>query len=122
MQAPGSTAPLIHLFISALHIHIVCLSAALHAAHAGRRYSVYSEADFEVFRLAGVTRCTDGGEIRCGGGTSVAKFHPHRCNDKGVGPQKLKFYSDLTKMWNIGRIPCAIFTKFAEFVPHFRMR
>jgi len=19
------------------------------------------------------------------------KFHPHRCNDKGVGPQKLKF-------------------------------
>ena len=20
-----------------------------------------------------------------------AKFHPHRCNDKGVGPQKLKF-------------------------------
>jgi len=29
-------------------------------------------------------------------------------------------------MWNInapqGRIPCAIFTKFAEFVPHFRLR
>ena len=29
-------------------------------------------------------------------------------------------------MWNInapqGRIPCAIFTKFAEFVPHLRMR
>jgi len=29
-------------------------------------------------------------------------------------------------MWNInalpGPIPCAIFTKFAEFVPHFRMR
>jgi len=29
-------------------------------------------------------------------------------------------------MWNLnapqGRIPCAIFTKFAEFVPHFRMR
>jgi len=21
----------------------------------------------------------------------VAKFHPHRCNNKGVGPQKLKF-------------------------------
>ena len=56
-----------------------------------------------------------------------AKFHPHRWNDKGVGPQKLNFfYSDLTKMWNINapqrRIPCAIFTKFAEFVPHFRMR
>ena len=20
-----------------------------------------------------------------------AKFHPHRCNDKGIGPPKLKF-------------------------------
>ena len=26
-----------------------------------------------------------------GGGDLHAKFHPHRCNDKGVGPQKLKF-------------------------------
>ena len=38
---------------------------------------------------------------------------------------KAKFHSDLTEIWNInapqGRIPCAIFTKFAEFVPHFRM-
>jgi len=54
------------------------------------------------------------------------KFHPHRRNDKGVGPQNLNFYSDLTKMWNINakheRIPFAIFTKFAEFVSHFRMR
>jgi len=24
-------------------------------------------------------------------GTLHAKFHPHRCNDKGVGPQKLEF-------------------------------
>jgi len=24
-------------------------------------------------------------------GTEVAKFHPHRCNDKGIGPQKFKF-------------------------------
>ena len=35
-------------------------------------------------------------------------------------------YSDLTKMWNInasqGRIPCAIFTKLAEFLPHFKTR
>jgi len=54
------------------------------------------------------------------------KFHPHRCNDKGVGPQNWNFYSDLTEIWNInaqqGRIPCAILTKFAEFVPRFRMR
>ena len=67
--------------------------------------------------------CTDWGEIWHLGAT----FHPHRCNDKGLGPPKLNFfYSDLTKMWNLnapqGRIPCAIFTNFAEFVPHFRMR
>jgi len=49
------------------------------------RYLIYSEADFEVFRPAGATRCTDGGEmwhLRAG-----ATFHHHRCNDKGVGPQ-----------------------------------
>ena len=50
------------------------------------RYLIDSEADFEVFRPAGATRCTDGGEIYL-----RAKFHPHRCNDKGVGPPKLKF-------------------------------
>jgi len=56
------------------------------------RYLVYSEADFEVFRPAGVTRCTDGSEIWHGGGPVLhAKFHPHRCNDKGVGPPKFKF-------------------------------
>ena len=41
------------------------LPAALRAAQICR-YLIYSEADFEV-------------------------FHPHRCNDKGVGPPKLKF-------------------------------
>ena len=64
------------------------LPAALRAAQICR-YLVYSEADFEVFRPAGATCCTDGGEIWHGGGR--AKFHPHRCNDKGVGPPKLKF-------------------------------
>jgi len=33
------------------------------ARSATRRYLSYSEADFEVFRPAGVTRCTDEGEI-----------------------------------------------------------
>jgi len=37
------------------------------ARSASRRYLIYSEADL------------------------VGKFHPDRCNDKGVGPQKLKF-------------------------------
>jgi len=58
------------------------------ARSATRRYLSYSEADFEVFRSAGATRSTDGGEIWRG---PHAKFHPHRCNDKGVGPPKLKF-------------------------------
>ena len=47
-------------------------------------YLVYSEADFEVFHPAGATRCTDGTK----GPLLHAKFHPHRCNDKGVGPPK----------------------------------
>jgi len=65
------------------------------ARSANCRYLIYSEADFEVFRPAGATRCTNGGEIWHGGGTEGplrrAKFHPYPCNDKGVGLQKLKF-------------------------------
>ena len=33
------------------------------ARSASRRYLIYSEADLEVFRPEGETRCTDGGEI-----------------------------------------------------------
>jgi len=36
------------------------LPAALRAAQTCR-YLIYSEADFEVFRPTGATRCTDGG-------------------------------------------------------------
>ena len=53
-------------------------------------YLIYSEADFQDFRPAGATRCTDGGEIWHEGPLLRAKFHPHRCNDKGIGPLKLK--------------------------------
>ena len=59
----------------------VSLPAALRAAQTCRYYLIYAEADFAVFRPAGATRCTDGGEIWHGGG----------CNDKGAGPPKLKF-------------------------------
>jgi len=38
------------------------------ARSASRRYLIYSEVDFEVFRPAGATCCTDGGEIWRGGG------------------------------------------------------
>ena len=61
-----------------------------------RRYLSYSEADFEVFHPAEATRCTDRDEIWHRGGVTEgpllrAKFHHHRCNDKGIGPTKLKF-------------------------------
>jgi len=58
------------------------LLATLRAAQVD---GIYREVDFEVFRPAGATRCIDGEEIW------HAKFHPHRCNDKGVGPKKLTF-------------------------------
>jgi len=55
-----------------------------------------------------------------------AKFHPQRRNDKGVGPQKFKFLLRFDRNVKYkrpqGRIPCAIFTKVAQFVPHFRTR
>jgi len=91
------------------------------------RYLSYSEADFGVFCPAGATRCTDGVKFGMQEGTDpfcMPNFTP--CNDKGIGPPKLKFLLRLIKMWNInarqGHIPCTIFTKFAEFVPHYRMR
>ena len=92
------------------------------ARSARRRYLIYSEADFEVFRPAGATRCTDGDEIWHGGGDLLrAKFHPHRCKVKGIGPPKLKFLLRFDKNVEYKRpaVPCAIFTKSANFVPRF---
>jgi len=43
-----------------IDISVKSLPAALRAAQICL-YFVYSEADFEVFRPAGATRCTDGG-------------------------------------------------------------
>ena len=54
------------------------LPAALRAAQ-NCRYLIYSEADFKVFRPAGATRCTGGGEIWHGGGdvpSSMPNFTP----------------------------------------------
>jgi len=39
----------------------LCLVTGNIASSASRRYLVYSEADFEVFRPAGATHCADGG-------------------------------------------------------------
>ena len=56
-----------------------------------------------------------------------AKFQPHRCNGKGIGPTKLTFllrFDQNVEYINDpqGLTPCAIFIKFAEFVPLFRVR
>jgi len=44
------------------------------ARSAKRRYLIYTEADFEVFRPAGATRYTDGGEIWRGGGPNFTQI------------------------------------------------
>jgi len=84
------------------------------------RYISYSEGDFEVSHPAGVTCCIGIGPLL------HARFHPHWCKDKGIGPQNWNFCWGFTKIWNInalqGRIPCTIFMKFLEFVPRFKMR
>jgi len=42
--------------------NVLCIFIGSIARSAKHRYLSYSEADFEVFRLAGATRCTDGTE------------------------------------------------------------
>jgi len=55
------------------------------------RYLIYSKADFDVFRPAGATRCTDGGEIGHGI-LLLAEFHSHRYTTTRVyRTQKLIF-------------------------------
>ena len=49
----------------AKNTHLITGSIALSTT---RRYLIYSQADFEVFRPTGVTRCNDGGEIWHRGG------------------------------------------------------
>ena len=70
------------------------LPAALRAAQTCR-YLVYSEADSEVFTPQGRHVAPMGVKFGMEEGTHGpllhAKFLPHRCNDKSVGPPKLKF-------------------------------
>jgi len=79
-------------------------------------YLIYSEADFEVFRPAGGHTAPMG--VKFGveewiEGPLHAKFHTHRCNDKGIGPPKLKFLVrfDQNVEWHIH---CKIFYKICR--------
>ena len=67
------------------------LPAALRAAQACR-YLIYSEADFEFFRPAGATLCTDGSEVWHGVGDhpSVLNFTPIGATCRPCGAKKLK--------------------------------
>jgi len=75
------------------------LPAALRAAQICR-YFVYSEADFEVFRPAGVTRCTDGGEIWHGGGdlrsSPPCQISPPSLQRQGCRTPKIEIF---TQIW-----------------------
>ena len=100
------------------------------ARSAKRRYLSYSEADFEVFRPAGATRCTNGGKISHEGldrrSPPPCQISPHQCNDKGIGSTKLKFllrfYQNVEYKRLAGPYLLRDFQKITEFVPHFRMR
>ena len=50
-----------------LFVSILLITGGI-ARSAWRRYLIYSEADFEVYRLAGATGCTDASQIWRGGG------------------------------------------------------
>ena len=90
---------------------------------------MYSEADFEVFfapqgrhlTLMGVKFGTEEGNPLL-----LVELHPHRCNDKGTGPPKLKFLlrfdQNVEYKRPTGTYPLRNFHKFAELVPYFRMR
>jgi len=75
-----------------MKLRIVIIISSIESS-ATRQYLSYSEADFEVFRPAGATRCTDGGEIWHGRGdlSPPCQISPHLCNDKGIRPPKLTF-------------------------------
>jgi len=59
------------------------------ARSAKRRYLSYSEADLRFFAPQGRHVAPIGVQFGVDEGPKVlhAKFHPHRCNDKGMGPQ-----------------------------------
>ena len=64
--------------------------------------------------------------VKFGTKEELAKFHLHRCNDKGIGPLKLKilliFGQNVEYKRPAGAYPLCDFYKFAELVPPFRMR
>ena len=96
--------------------------AALRAAQACR-YLVYSEADLRFFAPRGRHVAPIGVKLGMEEGTD-AKFHLHRCNDKGVGPHKLKFLlrfdRNLEHKRPAGAYPLRDFHKICRFCTAFQ--
>jgi len=83
---------------AAKNVEFCLLPAALRAAHTCR-YLVYSEADFEVFRPAGATRFTDGGEIWHGGGDlgspPPCQISPPSVQRQGYRTPKIEIFTQI---------------------------
>ena len=78
------------------------------ARSASRRYLIYSEADFEVFRPTGARRFTDGGEIWHGGGDRSPRpcqFSPQSV--QRVAPEGEKCQNRPLSKLNTGGLRCA---------------
>ena len=58
------------------------------------RYLSYSEADFEVFRPAEATRCTDGGEMWHGGG-DLCQISPPPVQRQGCRTPKIEIFTQI---------------------------
>jgi len=66
------------------------------ACSASCRYLVYSEADFEVLHPAGVTRCTDGGEIGTEEGTPPpCQISPPSVQRQGCRTPKTEIFTQI---------------------------
>jgi len=73
--SPSFGTPSLSIFFSGLAILFLFRVITGNIGQSARRlYLIYSEADFEVFRPAGATRCTDG--VKFGTEEGTFKFHP----------------------------------------------
>jgi len=85
------------------------------------RYCFYSRADFEAFRPAGATRCTDQGQIWQGGANPRSapscQIWPWSVQGWGFMAPKTEKKSNFTNIIAPkGRVSCTIFTKFICFM------
>ena len=74
----------------------ISLPAALRAAQICR-YLVYSEADFEVFRPAGATRCTDGVKFGMEEGIEAppCQISPPSAQRQGCRTPKIEIFTQI---------------------------